>query len=219
MRPELASLRAAYTDLAEIALSLNEADSWCGTGCPGWSARDLFVHLLGDAQRALVALGTPANRPADRTASTYWIDSPGQEDPESRGLRSVRTMAAAWRLDYLTATYAETTRAVLTLAERCDAESVVATQGHALRVGDFLDTLTVEAGLHHLDLLVGVNRPGPKGEVLATIRRTLEGLLGHPAPAVFDDLTWARIGSGRKVISAADRIALGPDADRFPLIK
>ncbi|SOD74807.1 mycothiol maleylpyruvate isomerase-like protein [Jatrophihabitans sp. GAS493] len=219
MRPELAPLRFAYSDLGVVALSLSERDSWCGTGCPGWSVRDLFVHLLGDAQRALVALATPADRPADRTASSYWIDSPGQEDPESRGLRSVRTMAAAWRLEYLAATYAETTRAVLTLAERSDSESVVATQGHALQVGDLIDTLTVEAGLHHLDLLTELDRPGPNARVLATIRRTLDGLLGHPAPSTWDDLTWARIGSGRSELSAADRAALGPDADRFPLIK
>ena len=103
-----AALRVAYGDLAGLAESLSERDSWCATGCPGWAVRDVVFHLLGDAQRALVSLLTPSDGPADRTAVTYWIDSPGQHDPDSRGLRATRTMASAWGLPYLVETYVVT---------------------------------------------------------------------------------------------------------------
>jgi hypothetical protein len=85
---EFAALRIAYDDLAGLAQSLTERDSWRATGCPGWAVRDVVFHLLGDAQRALVSLLTPSDVPADRTAVTYWIDSPGRHDPDSRGLRA-----------------------------------------------------------------------------------------------------------------------------------
>jgi hypothetical protein len=112
----LEALRIAYGDLAALAVSLDEAASWRPTGCAGWTVRDLVFHLLGDAQRALVALATPAPGPADRNAITYWSQFPGAADAESRGIRASRTMASQWRRDFLTASYAETTAAVLTLA-------------------------------------------------------------------------------------------------------
>jgi len=54
-------------------------------------------------------------------------------------------MASQWRLEYLTATFAETTTAVVTLAGRAIPEDLVVTQGHVLSVGDLLATLVVEA--------------------------------------------------------------------------
>jgi hypothetical protein len=73
----LEALDAAYGDLSNVIGSLDEAASWRSTRCTGWVVRDLVFHLLGDAQRGLVALATPADRPADRDAISYWIDAPG----------------------------------------------------------------------------------------------------------------------------------------------
>lgn len=110
------ALRIAYSDLAALATSLDEDTSWLPTGCAGWAVRDVLQHLLGDAQRALVALATPAAGPADRDATSYWRDAPGAPDADSRGIRATRTMASQWKLPHLTATYAETASAVITLA-------------------------------------------------------------------------------------------------------
>ena len=80
---------------------------------PPWAVRDLLFHLLCDAQRALVALDTPAAEAADRNAVTYRTDAPaGHDDPQSRQVRALRTMASARQPDFLTITYAETTAAV-----------------------------------------------------------------------------------------------------------
>lgn len=149
---------------------------------------------------------------------TYWVDSPSGKDPESRALRATRTMASAWRLDYLTQTYRETTAAVLTLAESTPPDRLLVTQGHVLQARDLVATLGVEAAVHHLDLVVCLDRPGPGAAPLALVRRTLDGLLGRPVPVPWDDETWARVGTGRRALHEAERTALGADAARLPLL-
>ncbi len=45
----------------------------------------------------------------------------------------------------------------------------------------------------------------------------LEGLLGRPLPASWDDVTAARRGTGREPLTASDRAELGDAVDAFPL--
>jgi hypothetical protein len=45
----------------------------------------------------------------------------------------------------------------------------------------------------------------------------LDALLGEPLRAGRDDLTYALKGTGRLPLTAEDRAALGPQADRLPL--
>ena len=208
-------LDAVYSDLAALATSVDEADSWRPTGCPGWCVRDLVFHLLGDAQRALVALATPAE-PPDRTAVTYWDDSPGQSDPDSRELRSLRTMASAWKLEHLTSTFVQTGRAVITLARRADPAAGVATQGHVLTTEDLLATLITEAVVHHIDLTQELDRPGPDPAGVELVAAVLDERLGRAVPD--DRLAWVRLGTGRRSVTDADRAWLGADVDRLPLI-
>jgi Mycothiol maleylpyruvate isomerase N-terminal domain len=218
-RVNLDALRIAYGELAALAVSLDEAASWRPTACAGWAVRDLVYHLLGDAQRALVALATPAAGPADRNAVTYWMSSPGAPDAESRGIRASRTMASQWRLDFLTGTYAETAAAVLTLAGRADSGDLVATQGHVLSVDDLLATLVVEATIHHLDLIVELDRDGPRSEPVAVTRATLDTLLGRATPAAWNSEQWVRAATGRAELTDEQRRFLGPDVDRLPLLR
>ncbi len=213
----LTALRVAYSDLATIATSIDEQGAWRPTRCAGWVVRDLLLHLLGDAQRGLVALATPASGPADRDAVTYWPDTATGADPESRELRNVRAVASAWGLGNLTRTFVETTRAVVTLAGRAAPDALVATGNHVLRVDDLLTTLAVEAAVHHLDLVVDLTRPGPRPEPLAMVRHTLDGLLGHPAPAEWPDERWALLGTGRVPPGGGERRFLGVATGRLPL--
>jgi hypothetical protein len=214
----LEALRVAYADLADLAASVSEREAWLPTGCAGWVVRDLLLHLLSDAQRGLVALATPASREPDRDAVTYWVDAPTGDDPQYRHVRGTRTIASAYGLRPLTTQYVETARAVVTLAGRADPRACVATQGHTLLVGDLVATLVVEAAVHHLDLVTDLDRPGPAALPLSVVRRTLDGLLGHPVPVAWDDATYALAGTGRRALDAAESSALGDDAARFPLL-
>ena len=213
------ALGIAYVDLIDLARALDEEKAWQPTGCAGWAVGDVLLHLLFDAQRGLVALASPADGPADRDAVTYWADfQQAGSDPGSRRTRALRTMAAAWPLPGLVETYAETARAVMVSAERTPAEALVTTQGHVLRAADLISTLVVEAAIHHLDLAVTSLSDGPAPGPLAIVRQTVDGLLGHPAPAEWDDRSWAMLATGRRPAHPAEIALLGADAARLPLL-
>lgn len=216
--PGLADVRIAYADLLAITDPLDEAAGWSPSGCTGWTVRDLVCHLLGDAQRALVALGTPTGRRADVDAVTYWQGWQPTTPRAQAGLRNTRIMASCWStVTSIAALYGETARALLVLAERADPSAVVATQGHAITVDDLLTTLAVEAAIHHLDLVVGLPAPRPSAPSLRLVSRTLDGLLGRPVPTGWDDTRWTLVGTGRAAPTAAEREHLGTDAARLPL--
>ena len=211
-------LEAAYAELLAATGALDDDTAWLPTGCAGWTGRDLVFHLLGDAQRALVALGTPADGPADVDAVTYWRPwRPGTEGA-GRMQRHTRIMASVWSsVRPLAELYEETARAVLVQARRLPGEELVRTQGHTIGVDDLLHTLAVEAVVHHLDLVAHRPAPGPSGLTLRAVRRTLDGLLGRPAGEDWDDVRYVLTGTGRAPLTAAEREALGADAERFPL--
>jgi hypothetical protein len=215
---QLTLLSTAYGELSEVLSSLRTEEGWEPTGCAGWSPVDLGFHLLSDARRALVALHTPAAGPPDTDAVGYWRrwrpPEPGDEDE----LWSTRIAASVHGgLPGISARYAEASAAVVVAAGRVAPTDLVQTQGSVLTVADLLSTLVVEAAVHHLDLVVRLDRPGPSPGPLAEVRRVLEGLLGGPLPAGWDDVTAARRGTGREPLAPDDVDALGPAARRIPL--
>ena len=211
-------LHTAYGDLSAVLASLTVAEGWEPTGCAGWTPVDLGFHLLSDARRALVALNTPVDGPADTTAVDYWTAWRPPEPGDEEELWSTRVAASVHGgLRGIAGRYAETSAAAVVAAGRVGMEDLVGTQGRVLTVADFLSTLIVEAAVHHLDLVVRLDRPGPAAEPLAEVRRVLEGLLGAPLPASWDDVRAARRGTGREPLTAADRAELGDRAGAFPL--
>jgi hypothetical protein len=211
-------LRATYGDVSAVLSSLTVAEGWEPTGCAGWTPVDLGFHLLSDARRALVTLHTPADGPADTTAVDYWTAWRPPEPGDDEELWSTRIAASVHGgLTGIAGRYAETSAAAVVAAGRSDPEAFVRTQGRVLTVADFLSTLVVEAAVHHLDLVLRLDRPGPAAEPLAEVRRVLEGLLGAPLPDGWDDVTAARRGTGREPLTDDDRAELGARAQAFPL--
>ncbi|CAM5597609.1 maleylpyruvate isomerase N-terminal domain-containing protein [Streptomyces aurantiogriseus] len=212
-------LRETYGALTAVVESLGDEESWLPTACTGWAVRDLLFHHLTDAQRALVALHTPASAPPDRDAVTYWQDWTPDPAGAANGRRRVRVNASMFLdFDQLRGLYLETTAATVTAAAAADLARPVATQGHVLTAGDLITTLSVEAAVHHLDLvrdLPDAPRPSPAG--LAAVRETLDGLLGRPVPVDWSDEHYARAATGRASLTSEERRALGADAGRLPL--
>lgn len=101
----------------------------------------------------------------------------------------------------------ETAAAAVRAARACP-HAKVTTQGHVLRVKDFVFTLVFEATIHHLDMTDAAPDPG----ALGLVRRVLDGLLGGTVD--WDDRTYALKGTGREPLTDAERAAYG---DRFPL--
>ncbi|MFJ9147877.1 maleylpyruvate isomerase N-terminal domain-containing protein [Streptomyces sp. NPDC102270] len=212
-------LRAAYEAFAAVVRPLDDEESWRPTGCAGWAVRDLVFHCTADAQRALVALHTPAAGPPDRDAVTYWRDWAPDPAGAANGRRFNRVSASMF-LDFrqLRDLYLETTTATVNAAADARPDLRVATQGHVLTTGDLVVTLVVEATVHHLDLVIDLpDAPGPAPAGLAAVRATLDGLLGRPLPLDWSDEHYARAATGRAPLTEPERGALGADADRFPL--
>lgn len=212
-------VRITYGDLRDVLSRVDEEDSWTPTGCLGWAVRDLTYHCLCDAQRALVALNTPAGRPADTDAISYWRGWGSDPVADANGRRFNRVVATMFReWAQLRALHAETAQAAVLAAKQSDAGRVVTTQGHSLRVDDLLRTLAVEAAVHHLDLVVQLpDERGPSDEALQEVRRVLDGLAGEPFPAEWPDEHVVRIGTGREVPGPEDTLRVGPLAQRLPL--
>jgi hypothetical protein len=211
-------LAVTYRSLSEQVTDLRPEEAWQPTGCAGWAVLDLTLHLVDDARRGLVALATPAGGPATGDAVAYWRAwQPTAAQDEDVAWRTRVRASVAGGPGELSAVYAELVAAVTVLAERSAPDDLVGTQGHVLRADDLLSTLAVEAAVHHLDLVAHLDRPGPAPEALTEVRRVLEGLLGGPLPAGWDDATAARRGTGRAPLDDADRAALGSSAERFPL--
>jgi hypothetical protein len=214
---DVAMLRTALEDLSAALDSVSEEQSWEPSGCRGWSVLDLGFHLLEDAHRALVDLGTPVHGPADTDAVGYW--RPGRPSPhDGDDLETARATASLQGgIERIARRHREAAAAVVVTAGRLRLDDVVRSQGAALTVADELSHIVVEATIHHLDLVVRLDRPGPAAGLLAEVRRVLEGLLGGPLPARWDDATAARRGTGREPLTDQDRAELGASAAAFPL--
>jgi hypothetical protein len=216
-----ATLSTAYRDVVAVLRDVEETvpgGEWFPTGCAGWSVRDLLFHLRGDAQRALVALASPTPAAPDTDASSYWSHWRPGTDAAQISLRMTRIGASVYSgLRPILDSYAETTEAVVYAATQADPGRAVRTQGHVLTVADLVRTLAVEAAVHHLDLVVALDRPLPSAGPLRLVREALDGLLGRPLPVTWDDVTYARVGTGRAVVPEDDREALGALSGRFPL--
>lgn len=92
--------------------------------------RDLVFHCTGDAQRALVALHTPAPGPPDRDALSYWRDWAPDPVGAANGRRWSRVSAGMF-LDFrqLSDLCLETATATVRAAADTPAELRVRTQG------------------------------------------------------------------------------------------
>ncbi|MGW0552444.1 maleylpyruvate isomerase N-terminal domain-containing protein [Streptomyces altiplanensis] len=216
----LSALKDAYEAFAGVVTSLSEEESWLPSGCAGWTVRDLVFHCVGDAQRGLVALHTPADGPADRNAVTYWANWQSGTAEAANEQRYARVAASMFlEFEQLRKLHLATAAAVITAAERSNPQQFVKTQGHVLTAGDLMATLCVEATIHHLDLVAqlpaAAPRPGAAG--LACVRGTLDGMLSRPVPVPWSDEHYALAATGRLRLTAAEKHLLGPDADRFPL--
>jgi hypothetical protein len=88
-----ALVTTAYDALIDVIAQLDEEMSWLPTACLGWSVGDLVHHCTMDAQRALVALHTPADRAADTDSVDYWRGWGTDPEADDRGRRDNRVRA------------------------------------------------------------------------------------------------------------------------------
>ncbi len=215
----LGALVEEYGALDALISALDHEQLMLPSGCRDWSNKDLVFHLLHDAQRSLVTFNSPAEGPSDTDFISYWSGFQASDEGSQVHARFVRTSAKAYAdPTKLCARWHDTARAATHCAKAADQIEYVSTQGHVLRTPDFMATLAVEAGIHHLDLLasLGGGYP-PASSALAIATKTLEALLEQPIPADWDDVTFILKATGRQALSESDQETLGVAARKLPL--
>ncbi|MEU8180576.1 maleylpyruvate isomerase N-terminal domain-containing protein [Micromonospora sp. NPDC049044] len=221
IRPDEA-LAQAYDGITAVVGDLDDAGLRRATRCQGWDVAALLLHVVGDAKRALDALATTVDGPADVDDVSYWRDFPGGDDEAAGHARWVRRSAAAFdRPTEIVNLWRDTALAAVRAARSADPEAYVATQGHVLRVPDFLATLTTEATVHHLDLTLELPDAPPPGPLAVRVAvATMDGLLSDDAvrPAAWDDNDFLLKATGRIPLTDRDRLELGESAGWFPLL-
>jgi uncharacterized protein (TIGR03083 family) len=219
-----ATLGRTYGQLTEVVQGLTDADFARPTRCEGMAVGALLVHLLYDAERALVAFATPSEAEVDRDFVTYWHDFPSESEAAA-DTSFVRTVASAYAEPSrkLVGHWREVSEAAARQASVVLAEKghKIETQGHVLRAADFVATLVLEATVHHLDLILELPdaaEPDPEG--LQVAARTLDGLFGPEAWDVigWDTTTYVLKATGRLPLTEDDLDMLGPSAARLPLL-
>jgi uncharacterized protein (TIGR03083 family) len=220
------TLGRTYGRVTEVVQALSDEDFARPTRCPGMAVGPLLVHLLYDAERALIAFASPSEAEPDRDFVSYWHDFPGRADGEpDPDTTFVRTVASAYRKpsDGLVRHWRELSEAAVRAAALglADKGKRVETQGHVLRAPDFVATLVFEATVHHLDLMLEFpDAPEPDAEALQVTARTLDGLFGPDAWDVieWDTTTYVLKATGREPLDDHDLDFLGAHAIRFPLV-
>jgi uncharacterized protein (TIGR03083 family) len=217
-----ATLGRTYGRLTETVQGLADEDFTKPTRCEGMAVGPLLVHLLYDAERALTAFATPSTAEPDRDFVSYWADFPAGSGTDTT---FVRTVASAYQNPSrkLVGHWRELSEAAVRAAAVAltDKHHLVETQGHVLRVGDFVATLVMEATVHHLDLTLELpGAPEPDPEALQVTARTLDGLFGPEAWDViaWDTTTYVLKATGRLPLDDQDLDMLGDHASRLPLI-
>jgi len=217
-----ATLGRTYGRLTETVQGLADEDFARPTRCDGMAVGPLLVHLLYDAERALMAFATPSTAGPDRDFVSYWGDFPAGGESDTS---FVRTVASAYKdpSQTLVGHWRELSEAAVRAAAvaLADKRHLIETQGHVLRVGDFAATLVMEATVHHLDLTLELpDAPEPDPEALQVTARTLDGLFGPDAWDViaWDTTTYVLKATGRLPLDNHDLDMLGNHATRLPLI-
>ncbi|MEU4476617.1 maleylpyruvate isomerase N-terminal domain-containing protein [Micromonospora sp. NPDC023966] len=218
------ALAQAYDGITAVVTRLDDAGLQRPTRCRGWLVADLLFHVLCDAQRALVALASPAPGPADVDDVSYWraFTPGGADEVSAKHAWWVRRSAAAFdRPSGVVQLWSDTAPAAARAAANADPDGYVTTQGHVLRIPDFLATLTTEAVIHHLDLVVNLpHAPLPAEAPTRVAVATVDGLLSDEAvrPTGWDDRDYLLKATGRVPLSDRDRLELGEAAGWFPLL-
>jgi uncharacterized protein (TIGR03083 family) len=221
------TLGRTYGRVTETVQRLSDADFERPTRCKGMAVGTLLVHLLYDAERALVAFATPVDEEPDRDFVTYWRAYPGRsaEDRTEPDTRFVQVVASAYRSpsEKLVGHWTQLSEAAVRAAgvALSDPKLRIRTQGHVLKVPDFIATLVLEATVHHLDLTVDLpDSPEPDPEGLRVAARTLDGLFGPEAWDVigWDTTTYVLKATGRLPLTEEDLEMLGPHATKLPLL-
>jgi uncharacterized protein (TIGR03083 family) len=217
----LEALRDECGEVSKLLAHLTEEDYLKPTRCTAWSVKELMGHVYRDIDRINAALSSDPQGEATDDSVSYWrAYDPVAEAPDiaERAKERANTYPTG---DDLAVAWEELWPGTIKRAEAADPARLVQTWGPVTRFDEYLKTRVLEVTVHRMDMEDALGRKGWGTDLAVSIvDDILEGLLGEQPPS---DLDWDVVdfietGTGRRQLTEGERAALGPLADRFPLL-
>ena len=201
--------------------ALSDDELFAPSLCHGWARLDVATHVHLGLKEMFGGLVSPTEHPTTVDAASHWAADPptsGTGVDPSDHLRFVRLLASAYRRPSSLVVQFGHTAAALARGVRGLRHGRLLSQGHVLSSGDFLATWAAELAVHHLDLDLAREFPGPTAASLTIARRTAEALAGGAMPARWDDADAVLRGWGRAGLDEEQRAEAGGLAARLPAL-
>jgi len=228
---EIDALDAQCRELAALVGELQD-DEWDRpTRCPGWTVKELVAHCEGMLHRLVGANAEEVAGAAEIDRVGYYgydPDGPREgEDPSKTFSEVIRERVvdevAGRSGDEVRSSLDAGVEAALKGVRQTPADRVIKRSGHPkMPFGEFVATRVLEFGVHSMDIghaTLRGERVHP--DAVPVITGILDGLLGAPLPRAIGwaPRTYVLTGTGRRHLLRNERFALGPLADKFPLLR
>ena len=217
-RPALVAFDAECAALVHALEDLTSDDWNRPTNCPPWDLHELVVHIAFSVRLPDAVMVT--DEPPGATAVDYYR----RPERATTGYRSdnvERTQRAARRVErgdaasLVKRVSAATSATFASLAPDRTLEAA----RRKLTVDDYALTRLMSVAAHGVDVAITLSRPPwTTQDALDALRPVLVDLLGETPPSAWTDQDLLELGTGRRMLTAADTSALGSAVARFPLL-
>jgi uncharacterized protein (TIGR03083 family) len=219
----LVALRQEIEALSAVLRTLDPAQFDRPTNCPPWDLRELVVHIAASVGiRGPFPSADPDSVPS-RAADYYRRPERDTSEYRQRNVESTRqlsrqvlggTSPAQW--------FDEVTHdAIIELSQDDLNRLVLIAERGAMRLADWVVTRVVAVAAHGLDIALTLDRqPWTTSAAMAVIRPVFIELMGDEPPASvnWDDRTLLATATGRRALTAEERMLLGPLQERIPVL-
>jgi len=217
----LTALRRETERTGVFLAGLNDGDWDRPTRCAPLTVVQLAAHAMRGGIRIGEMLDAgPVDAEPEKDGATYFAFDP----VEAGGAIVRRAVEAAASLEPASAADAWS-RSWATVLDRADHDLATDDRVYRsvfglMRMSEYLRTRVVEVTIHAMDLRDALGLPpDPSPEGLRGTCDVLRQILGVDTVRLgIDELHLALAGTGRAVLTDADRGALGPIVERFPLL-
>jgi Mycothiol maleylpyruvate isomerase N-terminal domain len=219
----LTALAEESGTLSAVLLGLGTEELQRPTNCPPWDLTERVVHtaasigLRGDLPdpepgAPLVSAAGYYRRP-ERATATY----------RRRNVQAAQALAERLPAGMTAAGIFEQTwrQTVARLGDQDPDRRVQIRTVGAMRLTDWTLTRVISVAAHGLDVALTLERvPWTTSAALTVMRGVFVSLLGaEPPPRLaWDNQTLLEVGTGRRALTARDRMVLGSLQERFPLL-
>jgi uncharacterized protein (TIGR03083 family) len=219
----LTGLAEESRTLSAVLLGLDAEEFQRPTNCPPWDLTELVVHTA-------VSIGLRRDLPdpepaAPLVSATGYYQRPERATATYRRRNVQAAQALAERLPagmtpagMFEQTWRET---VARLGDQDPDRRVQIRTVGAMRLADWTLTRVISVAAHGLDVALTLGRVSwTTSAALTVMRGVFVSLLGaEPPPRLaWDNQTLLEVGTGRRALTAEDRMVLGSLQERFPLL-